>query len=74
MINTSLLSREFPGIFIRAPRFMNLGEKSTPVALLGEEVVGVRTNNRVALTFHPELSSDFGFHKWLLTEALEVSS
>jgi glutamine amidotransferase PdxT len=53
---------------------MNLGEKSTPVALLGEEVVGVRTNNRVALTFHPELSSDFGFHQWLLTEAFEVSS
>jgi glutamine amidotransferase PdxT len=53
---------------------MNLGKKSTPVALLGEEVVGVRTNNRVALTFHPELSNDFGFHEWLLTEALEVSS
>ena len=74
IISTSLLSRDFPGVFIRAPRFMNLGKKSTPVALLGEEVVGVRTKNRVALTFHPELSSDFGFHEWLLTEALEVSS
>ena len=55
-------------------QFLDLGLKSTSVALLGEEVVGARTNNRVALTFHPELSNDFGFHKWLLTEALEVSS
>lgn len=73
-IYSSLLSRDFPGVFIRAPRFLDLGKKSTPVSLLGEEIVGVRTNNRVALTFHPELSNDFGFHKWLLTEALEVSS
>jgi 5'-phosphate synthase pdxT subunit len=72
-IHSSLLSRDFPGVFIRAPRFLDLGLKSTPVALLGEEVVGARTNNRIALTFHPELSNDFGFHKWLLTEALEVS-
>ena len=74
MIYSSLLSRDFPGVFIRAPRFLDLGLKSSAVALLGEEVVGVRTNNRIALTFHPELSDDFGFHKWLLNEALEVFS
>tara|TARA_B100000900_G_scaffold83744_1_gene67728 strand:- start:7409 stop:7990 length:582 start_codon:yes stop_codon:yes gene_type:complete len=72
VLNSSILSRNFPGVFIRAPRFLRLGQKSTSVAKLGEEVVGVRTNNRIALTFHPELSNDYGFHKWILVKAIEV--
>jgi len=63
------LDREFPGVFIRAPRFVETGVASEITATLGEEVVGVRTQNRMALTFHPELSSDSGFHSWLLETA-----
>ncbi len=73
VINSPLLSRDFPGIFIRAPRFLDLGEEASIVASIGDETVGVRTNNRIALTFHPELSGDFAFHKWLINKAAEVS-
>ena len=73
MINSPLLSRDFPGIFIRAPRFLDLGGEASIVASIDDETVGVRTNNRIALTFHPELSGDFAFHKWLINKAAEVS-
>ena len=73
VINSPLLSRDFPGIFIRAPRFLDLGGEASIVASIDDETVGVRTNNRIALTFHPELSGDLAFHKWLINKAAEVS-
>ena len=73
VVNSPLLSRDFPGIFIRAPRFLDLGGEASIVASIDDETVGVRTNNRIALTFHPELSGDFAFHKWLINKAAEVS-
>jgi len=72
VIDSTILARDFPGIFIRAPRFLDIGKDATIVASIDEEIVGVQTNNRIALTFHPELSGDCGFHKWLLNKAEEV--
>ena len=68
-IHATEIDREFPGVFIRAPRFKRVGPKGKIVATMGEEVVGVRTGNRMALTFHPELSPDASFHTWLLQRA-----
>jgi len=68
-LKTSLLGRDFPGVFIRAPRFAAHGEAAEVSARNGDEIVGVRTGNRLALTFHPELSADIGFHRWLLETA-----
>jgi 5'-phosphate synthase pdxT subunit len=51
-----------------------VGDSSEVVATLGEEVVGVRFGNRLALTFHPELSNDHGFHQWLLETVKEVAA
>ena len=68
-LEATILGREFPGVFIRAPRFKSQGETATVAAMHGDEVVGVRTGNRLALTFHPELSADTGFHRWLLETA-----
>ena len=68
-IDAIALDREFPGVFIRAPRFVEMGDDAQVVARLGDEVVGVMTQNRMALTFHPELSQDPGFHEWLLETA-----
>ena len=68
-IDAIALDREFPGVFIRAPRFVETGDDAQVVARLGDEVVGVMTQNRMALTFHPELSQDSGFHEWLLEAA-----
>jgi 5'-phosphate synthase pdxT subunit len=68
-IDAIALDRGFPGVFIRAPRFVEMGDDAQVVARLGGEVVGVVTQNRMALTFHPELSQDSGFHEWLLETA-----
>jgi 5'-phosphate synthase pdxT subunit len=59
----------FPGVFIRAPRFDQSSIECTPVASLGEEIVGVLDGHRLALTFHPELTGDYRFHRWLLNQA-----
>ncbi|HXQ94506.1 MAG TPA: pyridoxal 5'-phosphate synthase glutaminase subunit PdxT [Thermoplasmata archaeon] len=48
----------FPGVFIRAPRILDVGRKAEPIAWRDEEVVGVRSGSVWGLTFHPELSGD----------------
>jgi len=63
------LNEGFPGVFIRAPRFCEISEPCRSIAMLENEVVGVQQNNIVALTFHPELTKDRRFHRWLLTQA-----
>ncbi|MCH1540876.1 MAG: hypothetical protein L7S56_05520 [Candidatus Poseidonia sp.] len=64
-----LLDTGYPGVFIRAPRFDASDLQCTPIAMLGEEVVGVLDGSRLGLTFHPELTLDRRFHRWLLSEA-----
>jgi pyridoxal 5'-phosphate synthase pdxT subunit len=48
----------FPGVFIRAPRILEVGRTARPFAWRDDEVVGVRTGAVWGLTFHPELSGD----------------
>ena len=59
---------DFPGVFIRAPRF--IGRCKNAIAWLGDEAVGVLEGNRMALTFHPELTDDLRFHVWLIKQAI----
>ena len=67
-----LLDDGFPGVFIRAPRFEQETVTCTTVARLGDEVVGVLDGNKLGVTFHPELTMDRRFHRWLLTQAAET--
>ena len=60
----SALDCGFPGIFIRAPRFGDVRDEV--LCTLSGEVVGVKRGNRLALTFHPELSQDSRYHRMLL--------
>jgi len=66
MLEVPTLGEPYPGIFIRAPRFDSIGEGGQAIALHEQEVVGIREQNRLAVTFHPELSGDLRFHTWLL--------
>lgn len=43
-----------PGVFIRAPRILEVGEGVEVFARWGEEPVAVRAGNVIGLTFHPE--------------------
>ena len=63
------LNEGFPGVFIRAPRFDPSTVNCMPVARLGDEVVGVLDGKKLGVTFHPELTLDRQFHRWLLREA-----
>jgi len=58
--------KEFNGIFIRAPAITSIGENVVSIAQDGESIVGCTESKHMALTFHPELTNDFRFHKlWL---------
>ena len=59
----------FPGVFIRAPRILEVGPKAVAFARRGDEVVGVRAGTVWGLTFHPELSGDMRIHELFLDHA-----
>ena len=47
-----------PGVFIRAPRILSVGEGVEVVARWKDEPVAVRGGNIIGLTYHPEASND----------------
>ena len=56
----------FSGIFIRAPAITDIGNNVEPIAWHGNNIVGCIDGGNMALTFHPELTSDVKFHKlWI---------
>ncbi len=62
---------EFEGFFIRAPKIQKYGKGSEPVGYHGKEVVMIRNKNVLALTFHPELTSDNRIHKFFIKKFVE---
>lgn len=58
---------DFPGVFIRAPRIAEVGPSATVVAVLDDEPVGVLQGRTLALSFHPELTSDRRIHSFFLS-------
>ena len=65
---------DFPGVFIRAPRFIEDSIKCQKIATFNEETVGVLQCNKLALSFHPELTNDRRFHRWLIDQIINNSS
>lgn len=63
-LNTS--GKNIEMIFIRAPRIIETDPDVETVAVLDNQVVGVRQKNVVGLTFHPELSKDIAAYRELL--------
>ena len=51
--------------FIRAPKFTNIGNDVEVIAKLNNEAVGVRQENIVGFTFHPELTPSPNYLNWL---------
>ena len=65
-------SEQFPGVFIRAPKFIQDSVKCQPIAHLSHEIVGVLQGEKLALTFHPELTGDRRFHRWLISRIMDA--
>ena len=55
----------------QSPAFTD-ARKPSVIATFDGEPVGVRESNRIALTFHPELSGTTIFHEMLIEAALSV--
>jgi 5'-phosphate synthase pdxT subunit len=65
-VDVAGLDRPFPGVFIRAPRILQVGPAAESFAWRGREVVGVRSGVAWGLSFHPELSGDLRIHELFL--------
>ena len=51
--------------FIRAPKIISTGKNVENIAFLNDEIVGIKENNIVGLSFHPELTNDKNYLDWL---------
>lgn len=60
------LAGTFHAVFIRAPRFLRVGEGVHTLAVYDGDPVAVAAGNVVATVFHPELSGDDRFHALVL--------
>ncbi|MFF3175955.1 pyridoxal 5'-phosphate synthase glutaminase subunit PdxT [Streptomyces sp. NPDC057900] len=54
------------GVFIRAPWVESVGARATVVAEHGGHIVGVRQENALATSFHPELTGDHRLHAYFV--------
>ncbi len=63
----------FHGVFIRAPRIVDIRTPADPIARRGEEIVGVRQGRVWGLTFHPELSGDPRLLRMFVSQVVQPS-
>lgn len=52
-------------VFIRAPRIIEVGPETRVIGRHNGEPVAVRQGNLIGVTFHPELTSDVSFHRYV---------
>ncbi|MCQ9353449.1 pyridoxal 5'-phosphate synthase glutaminase subunit PdxT [Corynebacterium sp. 153RC1] len=65
--------KDFPAVFIRAPKVLGIGGEVAVVATLPDAtIVGVRSGNLLGLSFHPESTPDVRVHQWWLEEFVGV--
>ena len=58
--------KNFPAVFIRAPRVKRAFKKAKVLAEYNGEPVMVEEENLLITTFHPELTDDIRIHKYFL--------
>jgi len=66
-LDAPALGGRIPAVFIRAPRFTEVGPGVTVLATHRDEPVLVSQGRVLALTFHPELTGDTRLHEHFLT-------
>lgn len=64
----ALGEKPFSGIFIRAPKFSNIGGNVRPLLTLKGEPVLLQQGNLLAGAFHPELGTDSRIHAYFLRQ------
>jgi 5'-phosphate synthase pdxT subunit len=59
---------DYECVFIRAPRFEEIGENVEVLGTCDQEPVMVRQENVLLSSFHPELTDDRRVHEWFIEE------
>lgn len=73
-IDISGLHSPFHAVFIRAPLITDVWGDAEVLARFRGDIVMVRSGNRLALSFHPELTDDTRIHEMFLDMCLRHSS
>lgn len=61
------------GVFIRAPKIMEVGNSVTVLGRLDDgAIVAVEQGHCMATTFHPELTGDLCFHKYFINKCVQT--
>jgi 5'-phosphate synthase pdxT subunit len=66
-VESAAIGGRAPAVFIRAPQLTERAPEVEELARHGDQTVAVRQGNRLALAFHPELTSDRRWHQYFLS-------
>lgn len=58
--------KEYPMVFIRAPYIVKANPEVSILSTVSGNIVGVRYENQIGLSFHPELTGDTSIHAWFV--------
>ncbi|MEA3287356.1 MAG: pyridoxal 5'-phosphate synthase glutaminase subunit PdxT [Candidatus Marinimicrobia bacterium] len=68
LIIPKIMDHDFHAIFIRAPKFHNIGHDVESLAVYGSDPVLLRQGNVLVAAFHPELTEDPSIHKYFVDQ------
>jgi 5'-phosphate synthase pdxT subunit len=58
----------FEGVFIRAPKIVEIENSVTPLAYYKEEIVMAANESVLVASFHPELTDDLRIHQYFINK------
>ncbi|RKY46828.1 MAG: pyridoxal 5'-phosphate synthase glutaminase subunit PdxT, partial [Candidatus Neomarinimicrobiota bacterium] len=67
-VELSFDKKPFKGIFIRAPKIVEIGNGAEVLGRHNSDPVFVRYGKYMMTTFHPELTQDYRVHKYFIEE------
>jgi len=68
-LNKLMFSNEtIKGIYIRAPKILEINDNDINILAKNElnEITGIKKDNLIGFTFHPELTDDLSIHKYFI--------
>jgi 5'-phosphate synthase pdxT subunit len=65
-----ILGDKYQGVFIRAPAVDKIGKKAQIISQLEDTIIGVKQGRNMAISFHPELTTDTRLHEYFIKEVL----
>ncbi|MBF4101629.1 pyridoxal 5'-phosphate synthase glutaminase subunit PdxT [Mannheimia haemolytica] len=64
---------KIPLTFIRAPYIESTGKDVEILAKISGKIVGVKYQNQIGISFHPEVNNDLSFHRYFVEMCRKIS-